>query len=159
MFKSFGSLLKYTLAADSIPTALFTQSYLFKYISIISSFVYRLSNFAAITHSLSFCFTLSTPEAGVFVNNILANCCVIVLAPPACPFPETTPKTALKRALISIPECSLNLMSSVASRAFMKLCGISSLFAVVLLSIKNLPITTLSEEMTSVAKLFFGFSS
>ena len=54
-FKSRGSLLKYTLDADLIPTAPFTKSTWFKYKAMISCLVYCLSNRIAIIHSLAFC--------------------------------------------------------------------------------------------------------
>ena len=74
---------------------------MFKYIVIISSFVYCLSNLTANTHSFAFCaiaskiFLERTPT-----NNCLASCWEIVLAPPLL-FKNTT---ALTVALKSIPE-------------------------------------------------------
>ena len=121
--------------------------------------MYLLSSLADITHSFSFCLTLSSPEAGCLVKSIFESCWVIVLAPPDCPLPEMTPKTALNSALTSMPECSLNRMSSVARSALTKFCGISSFLAEVRFSKKYFPKTTLSAEMISVAKLFLGFSN
>ena len=72
---------------------------------------------------------------------------------------EMTPKTALNSALTSMPECSLNRMSSVARSALTKFCGISSFLAEVRFSKKYFPKTTLSAEIISVARLFFGFSN
>ena len=68
----------------------------------ISFFVYCLSNLVATTHSFTFCRTLKNGFLDFLpVNNILANCCVMVLAPPLPGF-----KTALAVPLKSIPECS-----------------------------------------------------
>ena len=157
--RSMGSLLKYTLDADFIPTALLTQSNLFKYIVIISSFVYLLSSWAEIIHSFSFWVTLSTPVLGLSVNNIFANCWVMVLAPPALFFPNIAPITALINDLTSTPECSLNLISSVEINASIKFSGSSENFALVLFSKKYFPNTSPSSDIICVAKLFSGFSN
>ena len=50
-------------------------------------------------------------------------------------------------------------MSSVAIKASIKLSGISSLDDEVLFSKKYFPITTLSTDIISVAKLLLGFSN
>ena len=54
MVKSRGSLPKYTLAAERIPTAVFTKSALLKYMAMISFLVYWRSKRIAMIHSLAF---------------------------------------------------------------------------------------------------------
>ena len=87
---------------------------------MISSLVYCRSSLIETTHSLIFCKILlgALPEA-LLVNKFLANCCVIVLAPP--PFPNL--EMALANPLKSIPECSKKRSSSVAIKAFTKFSG------------------------------------
>ena len=104
IFRESGVVLKYIFAADSIPTARFKKSNLFRYIEIISFFEYWRSILRAIIHSLNFCFTLSNLDFGFSEKNILANCWVNVLPPPRLRFPVITPFNTLRRAMKSIPE-------------------------------------------------------
>ena len=115
---SFGSLLKYVLAAFLMPTALCRKSNWFRYIITISSLVKYLSSFMAITHSIGFCISRSMVECALPEYTCFASCCVMVLPPPALDCPSSPLFTmARAKAMKSTPEWSKKRASSVATSA------------------------------------------
>ena len=74
---------------------------------MISSLVKLRSSLMAVTHSMGFCNMRSTLELAGAEYNCLANCCVMVLPPPALSWPSRPRFTmARPRAMKSMPECS-----------------------------------------------------